>query len=171
MMIIPATYRFSAHCSKRFAWQVRKLTVFLFIKLDRVIVTQVGFSVISPWSLPRFLSNYKKALLRWLLHLHSNFQLIPPRGLDYPAGVTDRRPYFTQIIGHNSANVHQIPTKVGIKIRLNVLFKGAKFQSDRCTFVFYGEIFEVWEMKKKTKKLKRKFVRWYLGAIFFKFGM
>ena len=54
---------------------------FLFIKIDRVILTQVGFRVISPWSLSRFLSNHRKALLRWLLHLHINFQLILPRRL------------------------------------------------------------------------------------------
>ena len=54
---------------------------FLFIKIDRVILTQVGFCVISPWSLSRFLPNHKKALLRWLLHLHINFQLILPRRL------------------------------------------------------------------------------------------
>ena len=41
---------------------------------SRGIVTQVGFCVISPWFLSRF---HQKALLRWLLHLHSNFQLIP----------------------------------------------------------------------------------------------
>ena len=73
--------------------------------------------VISPWPLSRFFSNHKKALLRWLLHLHSNFQLIL-----YPVGVTDLRPYFTQIIGHNSVNVHRIPTKVGTEIRLNEPF-------------------------------------------------
>ena len=54
-----------------------KTNTFLFIKIDRVIVTQVGFCVISPWSLSRFLSNHQKALLRKLLHLHSNFQFIP----------------------------------------------------------------------------------------------
>ena len=32
--------------------------------------------------------------------------------------MTDLRPYFTQIIGHNSVNVHRIPTKVGTEIRL-----------------------------------------------------
>ena len=34
-------------------------------------------------------------------------------------GVTDLRPYFTQIIGHNSVNVHRIPTRFGTEIRLN----------------------------------------------------
>ena len=38
-------------------------------------------------------------------------------------GVTDLRPYFTQIIGHNSVNVHQIPTKRGTEICLNEPFK------------------------------------------------
>ena len=37
---------------------------------------------------------------------------------------------FTHIIGHNSLNVHRIPTKVGTEIRLNVNepLKCAKFQ-------------------------------------------
>ena len=42
-------------------------------------------------------------------------------------GVTDLRPYSTQIIGHNSVNVHRIPTKLGTEIRLNEPFKCAKF--------------------------------------------
>ena len=36
--------------------------------------------------------------------------------------MTDLRPYFTQIIGHNSVNVHRIPTKVGTEIRFNFFF-------------------------------------------------
>ena len=48
-------------------------------------------------------------------------------------GVTDLRPYFTQIIGHNSVNVHRIPTKFGTEIRLNEPFKCAKVQSDPST--------------------------------------
>ena len=40
----------------------------------------------------------------------------------YRVGMTDLRPYFTQIIGHNFVNVHRIPTKVGIEIRLNEPF-------------------------------------------------
>ena len=46
----------------------------------------------------------------------------------HPVGVTDLRPYFTQIIGHNSVNVHRIPTKLGTEIRLNEPFKCTKFQ-------------------------------------------
>ena len=34
-------------------------------------------------------------------------------------GVTVLRPNFTQIIGHNSVNVHRIPTKLGTEIRFN----------------------------------------------------
>ena len=44
--------------------------------------------------------------------------------------MTDLRPYFTQIIGNNSMNVHRIPTKVGTEIRLNEPFKCAEFQPD-----------------------------------------
>ena len=42
--------------------------------------------------------------------------------------MTDLRPNCTQIIGHNSVNVHRIPTKVGTEICLNELFKCAKCQ-------------------------------------------
>ena len=48
-------------------------------------------------------------------------------------GVTDLRSYFTQIIGHNSVNVHRIPTKVGTEIRRNEPFKCAKVQPDWST--------------------------------------
>ena len=33
----------------------------------------------------------------------------------YPVGVTDLRPYFTHIFGHNSVNVHRIPTKLVLR--------------------------------------------------------
>ena len=55
----------------------------------------------------------------------------------YPVGVTDLPPYFTQIIGHNSVNVHRIPTKVGTEIRLNEPFKCAKFQSNPSTHLCF----------------------------------
>ena len=38
--------------------------IFCIQKVDRVIVTQVGICVVSPWPLSGFLSNHKKALLR-----------------------------------------------------------------------------------------------------------
>ena len=47
--------------------------------------------------------------------------------------MTDLRPYYTHIIGHNSVNVHRIPTKVGTEIRRNGPIKCAKFQPDPST--------------------------------------
>ena len=71
MMIISATHRFSAHCSIVVCLVGVKTNSILFIKIDRVIVTQVGVCVISRWPLSQFFSNHKKALLQWLLHLHT----------------------------------------------------------------------------------------------------
>ena len=78
-------------------------------------------------------------------------------------GVTDLRPYFTQIIGHNSVNVHRIPTKLGTEIRLNEPFTCAKFQPDPSTHsCFIADLQsvrkeeEVEEEEKKTKKKKPK---------------
>ena len=132
-------------------------------------MTQVGFCVISPWSLSRFLSNYKKALLRWLLHPHSNFQLIPPRV--HSVGVT---PYFTQIVSHNSVNVHQIPTKLGTEIHYNEPFKCAKFQPDwsmhSCFMADFAKCVKRSSRRKKNQTLAAR-ISEMAGAIFFKFGM
>ena len=74
-------------------------------------------------------------------------------------GVTDFRPYFTQIIGHNSMNVHQIPTQVGTEIRLNEPFKCAKFQPNWSTHSCFMADFasvrkeEVEEKNKEKPKL------------------
>ena len=80
--------------------------------------------------------------------------------------MTDLRPYFTQIIGRNSVNVHRIPTKVGTEIRLNEPFKCAKFQPNpsmhSCFMANFANVRNEIK-KKKTKKLKRNFVRSYLG--------
>ena len=70
----------------------------------------------------------QKSTPTMVTHLHINFQ----QGV-YPVGATDLRPYFTQIIGHTSVNVHRIPTKVGTEIRPNEPFKCAKFQPDSST--------------------------------------
>ena len=48
-------------------------------------------------------------------------------------GVTDLQPSFTQIIGHNSVNVHRIPTILRTEIRVNEPFKCAKCQPDWST--------------------------------------
>ena len=44
--------------------------------------------------------------------------------------MTDLLPYFTQIIGHNSVNVHRLSTQLGTEIRLDEPFKYSKFQLD-----------------------------------------
>ena len=44
-------------------------------------------------------------------------------------GVADLRPYFTQIIGHNSVNVHRIPTKLGTEIHRNEPLSMPDFRS------------------------------------------
>ena len=74
--------------------------------------------------------------------------------------MTDLRPYFTQIIGHNSVNVHRIPTKVGTEIRLNEPLKCAKFQPDPSTHSCFMADFanvrnEVEE--EKNEEIKTKF--------------
>ena len=82
-------------------------------------------------------------------------------------GVTDLRPYFTQIIGHNSVNVHRIPTKLGTEIRLdgplsvpNVSPIGARIR------VLWRILQSVRKEKVEEKKRKKKtpnFGRSYLG--------
>ena len=89
-------------------------------------MTQVGFCVISRWPLSGFLSTTKR-------HSYDSYSIYIAifnsllQGV-YPVGRTELRPYFTQIIGHNSVNVHRIPTKRGTEICLNEPFKCAKFQ-------------------------------------------
>ena len=79
----------------------------------------------------------------------------------YPVGVTDLRPYFTQIIGHNSVNVHRIPTKVGTQIRLNEPFKCAKFQPDpnmhSCFMVDFAKCAKWRSSRRKNEEIKTKF--------------
>ena len=59
-------------------------------------------------------------------------------------GVTDPRPYFTQIISNNFVNVHRNPTKVGTEILLNEPFKCAKFQpnpsTNSCFMANFGSV-------------------------------
>jgi len=58
------------------------ITGWIFIhKFNRVILTPVGFCVTSPWFFSGFLSNHKRALPQWLLHLHAKFHPIPSSGL------------------------------------------------------------------------------------------
>ena len=69
-------------------------------------------------------------------------------------GVTDLRLYFTQIIGHNSVNVHRIPTKVCTEIRLNEPFKCANFQSDWSMHSCFMADFA--KCAKRSRKKRRK---------------
>ena len=64
-------------------------------------------------------------------------------------GVTDLRPYFTRIIGHNSVNVHRISTKRGSEIRLYAPFNCAKLQPDWSTHSCF--IADFAKCPKKTK--------------------
>ena len=51
--------------------------------------------------------------------------------------MTEVRSYFTQIVGHNSMNVHWIPTKCVTEICLNEPFKCTKCQLDRSTRLYF----------------------------------
>ena len=93
-------------------------------------------------------------------------------------GVTDFRPYFTQIIGHNSVNVYRVPTKRCTKIRLNEPFKWPKFQPDwstnsRCMADFAKCAKRSYKRKKRRKKPQSvaASISEMAEAIFFKFEM
>ena len=77
----------------------------------------------------------------------------------YPVGVTDLQPYVTRIIGHNSVNVHLIPTNLGTKIRCNEPFKCAKFQPDwsmhSCFMVNFAKCAKR-STRRKNKEIKTK---------------
>ena len=85
-------------------------------------------------------------------------------------GVTEVRHYFTQIVGHNSMNVHRIPTKLGTEICLNEPIKYSKFQLDRSTCLHFMADF-VKCVKRSRRKILVVRVSEMSGAIFFKFGM
>ena len=95
----------------------------------------------------------------------------------YPVGVTDLRPYLTQIIGNNSVNVHRIPTKLGTEIRLNEPFTYAKFQPYWSTYLCFTANFAKCAKRSRRKKRRKKTqtlaarISEMAGAIFFKFGM
>ena len=81
----------------------------------------------------------------------------------YPVGVTDLRPNFTQIIGHNSVNVHRIPTNLGTEIRLNEPFKCAKFQPDWSTnLCFMADFAKCVKRRSRRKNEEKKLKLWPL---------
>ena len=135
-------------------------------------MTQVGFCVISRWplldSFQTTKRHYYDSYSIYIAIFSSFLQAV------YPVGVTDLRPYFTQIIGHNSVNVHRIPTKLGTEIRLNEPFKCAKFQPDwnthSCFISDFAKCAKRSRRRKKTQTLAAR-ISEMAGVIFFKFGM
>ena len=78
-------------------------------------------------------------------------------------GVSDLRPYFTQIIGHNSVNVHRIPTKLDTEIRLNEPFKCAKFQPNPSMHsCFIADSAKCAKRSRRRKKRRKKPKLWPL---------
>ena len=137
----------------RYWHRYRSTFTFLFIKIDRVIVTQVGFCVIAPWSLPRFLSNHQKALLydgySIYITIFNSFHAAV-----YPVGVTTNRSCFTQIIGHNSRTNHKICTKFDARICLWIPFLCTTFQDNRSMYLHFIAIFA--SVQKHKEKMKKK---------------
>ena len=86
----------------------------IWVIFQNSVTYRVRFCAISQWLLFGFLSNHKKALLRWLLHLHNNLQLIPSRGL--PCGHDRSSTFFYANNQSYNVNVHWIPTKLGTEI-------------------------------------------------------
>ena len=129
-------------------------------------MTQVGFCVISRWLLSGFLSNHKRhsydSYCIYIAIFSSFLQGV------YPVGVTDLRPYFTRIIGHNSVkknNVHRISTKFGTEVRLNESFKCTNFLPDWSTYsCFMADFAKCAKSRRKTKRKKPNFGRSYLGS-------
>ena len=76
--------------------------------------------------------------------------------------------YFTQIIGHNSVNVHRIPTTLGTEICFNELFKCAKFQLAWSTYLYFMADFA--NVRKVEEKMTTRILD-MAGEIFFKFCM
>ena len=89
--------------------------------------------------------------------------------------VTDLRPYFMQIIGHNSVNVHRIHTNLGTEIGLNEPYKCAKFQPDWSTNSCFMADFAKCAKRSSRRRKKNQNLADRIsemdGAIFFKFGM
>ena len=133
-------------------------------------MTQVGFCVISPWSLSRFLSNHQKALSYdgysiYIANLNSFHEAV------YPVGVTTNRSCFTRIIGNNSRTIRRICTRFDARIRLWTPFLCAKFQGDRSTRLrFIVIIASVRKHEEKKIETLAARISEMAGAIPFKFG-
>ena len=87
--------------------------------------------------------------------------------------MTDLRPYFMQIFGYNSENVHRIPTNLGTAIRFNEPFKYAKFHPDWSTHSCFMADFAKCAKRSRRKKPQNlaACISEMAGAIFFKYEM
>ena len=85
--------------------------------------------------------------------------------------MTEVWPDFMQIIGHNSMNVNQIPTKLGTEIRFNEPFKCAKFQPNwNMHWCFMADFAKCAKRssrleEEKNEQIKTEFGRSYLGNV------
>ena len=98
MKIVPAIHRFSAHCSKRFAYIVGvKTYTFLFLKIDRDTGWVLSY-------LRRLYLDFFQTTKRYSYDGYSIYIAIFNSFHEavYPVGVTTNRSCFTRIIGHNS---------------------------------------------------------------------
>ena len=97
------------------------------------------------------------------IYIIINFQPILSRGL-YPIYRHDRP--LTFFTCHNSVNLHQIPTKIGMEIHFNEPFVFQKY-----VFAFYGQKCK-WRIRKKHYNITLlAHISGLAGTIYFKFGM
>ena len=115
-------------------------------------MTQIGFCIISQWPLTGFLSNYKKvpydSYSIYIAICSLIFQAV------YPVGVTDLRPYFTQIIGNNSVNVHRIPTNLVLRFAVMSPVRVPYFSSIRARIRVLRRILQ--SVRKEAEEKRRK---------------
>ena len=149
-----------------------KTNSFLFVKLNRVIVTQVEFCAISRWSLSWFFSNHKRHFYDeysiYIAIFSSIFQGV------YPVGMTEVRSYFTRMIDITPQFFTGFPPNlVYTEIRFNEPLKCAKFQLDRSMCLYFMADFAKCAKRRKSKVKPETLARIseMAGAIFFNVHM
>ena len=134
-----------------------KLILFLFIKIDCIIVTLVGFCVISPWSLSRFLSNHQKysydSYSIYIAIFNSFHEAI------YPVGVTTNRSCFMRKSVINPEPFIRFPPNVILGFAFGLPFHCVKFQGDRSTHLRFIAIFT---SVRKDEEERKKIELWQL---------
>jgi len=107
-------------------WMVAvQLGGFFIRKFDCIILTPVGFCVISLWTFSWLFLNHSYYVYSIYIPSYNSFLETV-----YPVGVTTNRSCFTRRISHNSRNLYRICTKVGTEIPFNVPVLCTKFQLD-----------------------------------------